>query len=334
MFRLFRTSKRTQICHLGRQSVTMLRPLRVLVCVCATIGLAASVALAQPALPDATLTAQPLTSQDEQAIQAFVTPLLNDLLNGEAPDAQAARTALVTPALGETSVGFRLYYSQQLLPEIQEAAGFGADPQRMQLLMSVAGAVATDAARAMLLDAIEDERVVVRFGAAREFGVLLEQIDKGQGHAAINQGAVTATIDELQEWLANEPNPLVASAIAKAMASPSQTQSLKIQSLTAMCTSMARQADRRAANLAQRDDVFEDVVALLRIFGPVQQNLIQLQIEGQAPQSLNDAAAQFASASARFADEALNNPNLSNDGRVLANQLKTAAANLSQLASP
>ncbi len=315
-------------------SVIMLRPLSLLVYLFATLFAFAAPSLAQSSLSAAVLSAQPLSSQDQQTISAYVDSYVRNIESGDAASAQAARDRLVDPALSETSVGFRLYFSQQVMPTIQRIVGQNPDAQQMQIVMSIAGAIATDPARTILVDAIQDPRAAVRFGAAREFGTLLNQIDKGQGFSAINQGAVDPLVGSLGDWLASEPNILIAAEISKALGTPSQTRDLKVRSLTAMCNAMATQAQRRLANAANNANVFEEIVAMLRVVGEVQPKLIQLQIEGGAPAPLNEAASRFAQVAVRFADEASKNSALNADGRTLATQLATAASNLRDLANP
>lgn len=310
----------------------MLRPLRVLVCLFAILFACAAPSLGQSSLPSGVLSAQPLSAQDQQAISRYVEAQLQSLRSPDAATAQAARDRLTGPALSETSVGFRLYYSQQVTPQLQQMVGGDLGPQRMQLVMTIAGALATDASRALLLEAIQDPRAAVRFGAARELGTLLNHLDKGQGFSAINQGAIGPLLDALKEWLASEPDILVVAEIAGALGEPSRTRDLTIRALTAMCESMAEQSERRAVRADRSDDVFEEIVAHLRVVGEVQPKLIQLQIEGGAPPVLNDAAALFARRAAEFADRALANPDLTSEGRALANQLKSAASNLRDLA--
>lgn len=312
----------------------MLRPLRVLVCLVALLGACSSPAFGQAALPTEVLRAQPLSAQDQQAISRYVEAHLQSLGSPDAKTAQAARDRLVDPVLGETSVGFRLYYGQQVLPRLQQMLGGNPSAQRMQLILTVAGAIATDGARSLLVDAIQDPRAAVRFGAARELGVLLGQIDKGQGHSAVNQASVDGLLRAMGDWMTEEPEILIAAEIAKALDAPMQTRDLKVRSLIAMCDAMATQANRRAATADASGAVFEEIVAMLRVFNEVQPKLIQLQIEGGAPAPLNQAAARFAEAAAEFADAALDNPNLEGDGETFANQLKSAAANLRDLAQP
>lgn len=314
-------------------SVIMLRPLRVLVWLIVLLGVLPLTSVAQPALPASVLRAQPLSAQDQEAISRYVEAHLASLEAEDATTAQAARDRLTDPVLGETSVGFRLYYAQQVLPRLQQMAG-GASAQRMQLILSVAGAIATDGARSLLVEAIQDPRAAVRFGAARELGTLMGHIDKGQGYSAINQAAVGGLLEALGDWLAEESDVLIAAQIAKALGAPSQTRELKVGALIAMCESMASQAQRRAVQADASDGVFEEVVAMLRVVGEVQPKLIQLQIEGGAPQPLNEAAAEFAQAASEFSDAALRNSSLDADGRTLTNQLKSAAGNLRDLAQP
>lgn len=294
--------------------------------------MAAPVAQGQ-SLPATVVSAQPLTSQDQQAVQRFVQPLLENLTSSNHVTAQGARDRLIEPVRGETSVSFRIYYSQLVMPWLQRMVGPQADPQRSQLAMTVAAYLATDAARTLLVGQLDDPRATVRYGAARELAVLIENIDAGQGRSAVQQDALDGFFNQLRQAIANEEEMLVATALASALAKPTVNQSLQDAALTAMCAGMAEQIKMRANEAPDAAEPYELIVATLRTMRDANARLINRQIAGGAPAPLNRAAADFASAVKEFSAAIDDHPALDANGEVLAGRLEAAADNLLQITS-
>jgi hypothetical protein len=313
-------------------AVFILRPFWVLV----RSGLAVAVlcghtAFAQAPLPNEVLQASPLSSVDQNTVKQYVQQAVDDLLSSDSAKAQDARDALVKPVLKETSIGFRLYYSDLALPKLAALFAPGADAQRAQLAMTVAGAIATDAAADRLHKALGDPRAAVRFGAARELGVLLGQVDKGK--AAMQADRARTTVSILAMALTGEKNIFVASELAKALAVPVNTEALQDAALTALCDGMADQASSRQARAANSDDAVEEIIVFLRAISSAQESLIKRQISGNPSPNLNVAAGRLAAESQKYADEAMANRKLDGEGRTLVDRLQNAAENLRDLAT-
>lgn len=291
------------------------------------LALGAAPGLGQSQLPDAVRSAQPLSASDQTMVAGFVQQALADLASSDASEAQGARDRLSAPVLGPTSVSFRIYYSQQVMPRLESMLSPNVDPHQAQLILTVAGAVSTDASLALLINAMDDDRAAIRFGAARELGVLLGQVDRGQ--AITQQDRVARMITTLRQTLVAEPDLFVASEIAKALVTPVLTQTLVDQGLESMCLAMADRLD------AQRDGATpsEQVAAILRAVKDARDRLIARQIEGKTPKSLDDAAARFASAARAFSVAIAGDASLDDDSATLNSRLQIAANSLRQLAT-
>lgn len=288
---------------------------------------------AQSTLPDTILQAQPPTAQDEAAVRRYIEGPLKSLIHGDPAEAQSARDRLAAPVLRTTSVAFRIFYSQQVLTQSLELLIIGpqSDPQRAQLALSVAGAIATDAGLMLLKQGLDDPRIPVRFGAARELGVLLSQLDKDQ--SAIQQARIPGLIESLKMALSNEANFFVASELAKALVAPVIKPSIVVPSLTAMCQGMADQISRRQPTADVAPDPYEQVVVILRANKDAQERLIQREILGDVPKELKDAAARFAAAAGEFAATVSTNRALGADGHTLNERLIAVAKNLRELST-
>lgn len=310
----------------------ILRPFWVLVRSSLTLGLLCGhAALAQAPLSDEVLQASRLSLADQEAVIQYVQLAVENLLSSDPDTAQAARDALVKPVMEQTSVGFRLFYSDETLPQLDAMIAPGANAQRAQLALAVAGAVATDAAADRLHRALDDPRAAIRFGAVRELGVLLAQVDTGR--AAMQADRARMTISILFKALSGEGNIFVASEIAKSLAIPVHTEPLQNAALTALCNGMADQASRRRAQAANTSDVLEEIIVFLRAISSAQRSLIERQISGKQSKTLNIAAGRLAVESQTYSELARANQQLDGDGRILVDRLQTAADNLRELAS-
>lgn len=284
--------------------------------------------MGQSQISQAVRNAQPMSASDQSKVADYVQTQLVDLSSSDTSRAQAARDRLLTPVLGPTSVSFRLYYSQQALPTL-EAMLQGTrvvELHRAQLILTVAGAIASEASLTLILKGMEDDRAAVRFGAAREIGVLLGQVDSGQ--ATVQQDRLPQLISQLRQTLATDPDLFVASEIAKALVTPEQTQSLLDMGLEAMCLGMA---DRLEAGIGDANPS-EKVTATLRAIKDARDRLIDRQIQGAESEKLNQAADRFAQAATSFARAIASDPALTADSVTLNNRLLIVADNVHQLA--
>lgn len=292
-----------------------------------TVGLfVAAQARGQTGLPVSSLTLSP---SDQNSIRSYIQQHTPGLSSGAHTQAQTARDRLIEPVLGAASVEFRLYYSQQILPALEQTIRESADPWRVQLALTVVGAVATDAALELALGMIDDTRPAVRLAAAREHATLLDQVD--QNRAAIQQARLTAAVQRIARALAEEDDPLVAGEFVKALATPVRTPALQNETLPAMCINLAAWLDANTPD-APADVLTEAVSISLRAVKVARDQLVRRQIAGDAPRALNEAATRLASAAGALAQRAANDAALREDDRTLARRLADASKSLTDLA--
>lgn len=306
----------------------MLRPRRLCVCaILATGSMFSQPTIAQTGLPVGALTLSPA---DQGSVRAYIQQHSPTLISGPHTQAQSARDRLVEPVLGDASVEFRLYFGQQIIPTLRDIIADHTDPWRVQLALAVAGAIATDAALELTLEAADDDRPAVRLAAAREIATLLEQADLGR--AAIQQARLTAAIETLTATLAEETETLVAGEIAKALATPTRTASLQNQTLPAMCVSLAAWLDTNTPD-SSGDALLEAVSITLRAVKVTREQLVRRLRTGDSPRAINDAATRLGTSAGALAQHALRDDSLSDDGRTLARRLADAAETLTDIAA-
>ncbi len=306
----------------------MLRLRRLGVCAILTLGLFVSTpARGQAGLPINSLTLSP---SDQNSIRSYIQQHTPGLSSGPHTQAQTARDRLIEPVIGAASVEFRLYYSQQILPTIDQVIRESTDPWRLQLSLTVVGAVATDAALELALRIIDDDRPAVRLAAAREYATLLDQAD--QNRAAIQQARLTTAVQRIARALAEEHDPLVAGEFVKALATPFRTASIQNETLPAMGVSLAAWLDTNSPD-SSGDDLLEAVSMTLRAVKVTRDQLIRRHRAGDSPLAINDAATRLAVSAGSLAQRASRDDSLDDDGRTLARRLADASKTLTDLAA-
>ncbi|RMH25215.1 MAG: hypothetical protein D6693_09095 [Planctomycetota bacterium] len=266
------------------------------------------------------VTAQPLTSADEQAIAAHLDPLVDDLEHGDPAKAQRARDLIAAPVRGPASVSFRLYYSGRLDDAIARMVAPTADPWRAGLALSVAGAVATDPMLGVILGALDDPRPAVRLAAARELGTTLEQVDADND--AIQDARLDAALRRAQRALEQEPSVHVAGTLALALAGP-ETPALQDRALAAMARGFGAWLDARGP--AGEPDAEETLLTTINVLRVARMRYVNRQIRGGAPAELTDAVLALARAARAAAGRAVDHADLADRASAVADALTQLA---------
>lgn len=166
-------------------------------------------------LPEGITTAQTLSPQQVDALQAFVREQIQGLTSGDMMQVQKSRDALLTPLeSGAVSVAFRLRMSEALAPTLADLAA-RPDEHTAFNALRLAGTLATDAAVGAVRKGLTDPRPAVRYGAALAARLTIEAV--ANKRSPLPQGQIDALIASVEDALKNEKDPGVFGGLLAAM---------------------------------------------------------------------------------------------------------------------
>ena len=159
---------------------------------------------------------------DKQQINAYVTPRLGSIGNGDTAARERARRELLVPLRRPgVSVAFRRAFRESSISSLTTLAGSRDDAVAINALL-VLGEVADDPSRQVVQQYSADDRVAVRYAAIAAMTATFRSIDVAS--PAIDPGRVGEMVRHLGERLRDEPDASVADAIARALLVASNTR--------------------------------------------------------------------------------------------------------------
>lgn len=159
---------------------------------------------------------------DKQQINAYVTPRLGSIGNGETSARERARRELLVPLRRPgVSVAFRRAFRESSISTLTSLAGSTDDAVAINALL-VLGEIADDSSRQVVQQYTADDRVAVRYAAIAAMTATFRSIDVAS--PAIDPGRVGEMVRHLAERLRDEPDPSVADAIARSLLVASNTR--------------------------------------------------------------------------------------------------------------
>jgi len=237
-----------------------------------------------------------LSPSQEDRVAAYVQAHAADLGSSDPIVAERARSALLDPLSEGVSAGFRIAYSGELTPRLDQLVGPGIEGRVVRNALRLAASLATDQSLRLIESSLQDRRPTVRYAAAAEAGAFLRNVQRGR--AAIPRARVAALIDLMRDRLGNEVNPVVAQAFILALAArDAQSEpDFHDQAMAAMAQGAAEWLKFRR----QAEQIDADAFRVaLRAIEQARDNAINVLAQG------GDLDPQFGRAAARVGGQAL-----------------------------
>jgi len=312
---------------------------RLFLRVCAASLVAASIWPTPTAaqLPEALIERQPLQPADERQVREYVAGLLQALASNDPQTSQQARDRLLDPLTGtghQPSTSFRLFYSGELTPRLRNLIGSNDKERVVRSSLRLAGALSTDAAVGLLLDALEADRPAVRYAAALELGRTLENV--AARRAAVSENRVDQIFRTLQEARAREASSHVLESLILGLARPARRDNAQLheRAMIVMARGVSEQLERRRINWPPDVGILQVVYRAVRT-----EQLALFNTLGAQGATLGE---DFGLASARLAGHALavvqaallNRPGLTDEHQRLVELIANVAENTLLLVHP
>lgn len=232
------------------------------------------VAFGQDSLPDGLSSRSSLSPSDEQSIADWATSNW-EMISGDAPVAsREARRRLVAPLLdAETSASFRLAMDRALADGMRNAMA-GPDVFRGVNAALLSGWLGTDRSVRALTEAVQSDRVAIRFASVSGLGYAFRVA--GIGPVAFQGQVGNEAVDALAEILSTADNQSLLDASVKSLIEAMSVPEAAIAGLGAWSgLQLTLAVGKRLNTLAIDENLGDRVRPLLRAMGDIRTQVTQ-----------------------------------------------------------